>query len=249
MTGNLIRLDSTDSTNTYLKKLAEEGAADGTAVTAERQIAGRGRTGNRFASESGGLYLSYLIRTDDLEIRETTSITTKTAVAAISALKDALGICAGIKWVNDIILNRKKLGGILVEAGHLEYGRIPYVVTGIGINVNQEHFPVSISEIATSLYLETGIQYAVDELADAVLGQLDRLRRNRTEQDAAYLQEYRRFCETVGRTVCFERNGKQMICQAAGITDDYGLLVQHRDGSEEVLRSGEVHVRGLEGYL
>ena len=259
-----VYLESADSTNTWLKNRMLSGAdplaEDGTAVLARYQTAGRGRTGNSFASADGGMYLSMVIGTEMLELNEITSLTPKIAVAVSRALEETSGVLTGIKWVNDIILDGKKLGGILVEAGHLSEGRIPYVIAGIGINVNQESFPGEISDVAVSLKMRSGKTFSVEEIADAVLRHLDVLRKelkkkirseDSTESDCpdAYLKEYREKCVTTGRTVCFERNGVREVCTAERITEDYGLLVRHPDGTEEILRSGDVHVRGLEGYI
>ncbi|MDO5444184.1 MAG: biotin--[acetyl-CoA-carboxylase] ligase [Eubacteriales bacterium] len=246
----IIYLDSVDSTNTYLKNMALNGAENGTAVIALKQTAGRGRTGNSFVSDEGGLYLSVLIDTHCLEIPETTALTSCTAVAVAHALKDAVGITPGIKWVNDMILNEKKLGGILVEAGRIADGRIPYVVAGIGINVNQGRFPETIAGMAASIRRETGEKYPVDAVSGAIIARMDELITNISSNNlGGYLKEYRELCVTVGRTVVFERNGQIITAEAKKITEDYGLLVTYRDGTEEILRCGDVHVRGLEGYV
>ena len=111
MSGKIIHLESVDSTNTYLKKMTSEGAEDGTVVVAKRQTAGRGRSGNSFVSEDGGLYCSMLIRTAELNLAETTTLTTKVSVAVARALEEICEVYAGIKWVNDLILNGKKIAG------------------------------------------------------------------------------------------------------------------------------------------
>ena len=248
----LIRLECVDSTNTYLKKLAQEGAADGTVVAASRQSGGRGRTGNSFSSEEGGLYLSMLMRTEHLALADVTGITSKAAVETVRALFSAYGICAEVKWVNDLILNRKKLGGILVEAGKMTSGgRIPWVVAGVGINVNQRAFPEEIKEKATSLFLETGFPREVDSLVSALTDRLNFLREHLAspEEASAYLAEYRGICTTVGSEISFIREGAVQCCTAVGVDDSYGLIVRYPDSSSEILRSGEVSVRGIAGYV
>lgn len=248
----LIFLDCVDSTNTYLKKLAQEGAADGTVVIASRQSGGRGRTGNSFASEEGGLYLSMLMRTEHLTLSDVTAITSRAAVESVRALFSAYGICAEIKWVNDLILNRKKLGGILVEAGTMSPGgEIPWVVVGVGINVNQRTFPDEIQGKATSLFLETGFPWEIDALQAALVDRLEFLRENLASQEesAAWLAEYRGICSTVGSELTFQREGAVHSCRALGLDDSYGLIVQYPDAATEVLRSGEISVRGIAGYV
>lgn len=249
---DLIRLECVDSTNTYLKNLAQEGAEDGTVVVASRQSGGRGRTGNRFASNEGGLYLSMLVRTEHLSLSDITGITSKAAVESVRALFSAFGICAEIKWVNDLILNRKKLGGILVEAGAMSPdGKIPWVVVGIGINVNQRIFPEEIRDKATSLFLESGFPWETDALMSALIDRLNFLRQNLSSQEesAVYLAEYRGICSTVGSELTFLRDGAVHSCRALGLDDSYGLIVQYPDATTEVLRSGEISVRGIAGYV
>ena len=281
---NTIILDCIDSTNNYLKKLAKEGAADGTAVIARRQTAGKGRCGNSFQSDLGGLYMSMLVRTEGLLLSDVTSITTKTAVAVAKGIELSAGVPCGIKWVNDIVLNRKKICGILVEAGPLKQNlrtaenistssedpysskdfsarvntvqneyqpevSIPYVVIGVGINVNTCEFADDISSVATSLKLETGRELNIEDVANAVISSLDKLREHLTDRDSYYLEQYRYLCATTGKNVTFVRDGIQHTCYADSISDDYGLKVFNSDGSTEILRSGEVHVRGLEGYV
>lgn len=259
-----VYLDSTDSTNTWMKNLVLSGTdsfvEDGTAVIARKQTAGRGRTGNSFASEDGGLYLSMLIRTEKQTLDRIVRMTPRIAVAVSQALEESTGVLNGIKWVNDLILDKRKLGGILVEAGHMINGRFPYVIAGIGININQEHFPAAISDVAVSLRMHREKIFSVEEIADAVLRHLDLLREALREEEQAtvstcrsspdhYLNEYRKRCVTTGMTVCFERNGICERCLAEEITEDYGLTVRYPDGRSEILRSGDVHVRGLEGYI
>ena len=248
--GKRIYLDSVDSTNTYLKKLALNGAENGTVVIASRQTSGRGRTGNSFASDEGGLYLSILMDTHSLEIPETTTLTSCIAVETVHALKNSAGINPGIKWVNDIVLERKKLGGILVEAGRISSGKIPFIVAGIGINVNQEIFPDTIAGIATSVRRETGKSCSIGAVSEEIITRMNKLIADISSGNiGGYLTEYRDLCITAGRTVIFEKNGQMLTASAKSITEDYGLLVAYRDGTEEVLHCGDVHVRGLEGYV
>ena len=271
----IIHLKSVDSTNLYLKKLAAAGAEDGTVVTADTQSAGHGRAGNPFSSEEGGLYFSYLMRTAGLSVEETVSVTTRTAVAVVDALYEACGIQAGIKWINDIILNSRKLAGILVEAGPFENGSIPYVVIGIGINVNRTEFPPELASVAVSVKQETGGDQSIPRVIDALVSALNEMREEYrckssggtpaggqdrgagnnagekpTPRDCGgFMERYRRLCVTLGRDVVRERDGERCVCRAEDITDDGGLLVVYPDGSREVLRAGDTRVRGLEGYV
>lgn len=246
----LILLDSVDSTNTYLKKLAYEDAPGGTAVAAAIQTAGRGRSsGNSFISEPGGLYYSYLLRTSPLSPAEASTLTAKTAVAVVRALDEFIPDSAGIKWVNDIMLNGRKLCGILTEAGHAENGLIPFAVIGIGINVNQSSFPDEISGKATSIFLETGKKTDIRLVADAVTAHLDYLAKHLADDSAAYFEEYQARCISIGKNVLAIRNNTEELCFATGISSNYGLAVTFSDGRKEILTSGEARIRGACGYI
>ena len=244
---NIILLDEVDSTNSYLKERAGQ-FPDGTVVIARRQTCGRGRTGKTFVSADGGLYLSYLLNTGNLTVKDTISVTSKAAVAVSDAIFKATGIRTQIKWVNDIILNSRKICGILVDPGKFENGIIPYVIIGIGININQNNFPAEIGNIASSFRLEVGREYDVGTIAEAIIKELDNLSCN-IHNDQDYIKRYRDNCCTIGREILFEREGEKISAVAIGITDDYGLIVKYDDEIIDVLKAGEVSVRGIAGYV
>ena len=131
-----------DSTNRQLKELAESGAPEGTVVIAEAQSNGRGRLGRSFFSSQGsGIYMSILLR-PEIELQNAVRLTSMTAVAVAEAIERVCEIPARIKWVNDIFLNKKKVCGILVEAGiDAVEQKLNYAVVGIGINVGKMEFP------------------------------------------------------------------------------------------------------------
>ncbi len=248
---NLICLDSVDSTNSYAKRLADEGAPHGTVVLAETQLGGRGRLGNSFSSPAGkGLYLSAILR-PEMEPVQAVNLTAWTAVTVCNALERATGVRPGIKWTNDIILNGRKLCGILTEMGlEAESGRLQFVVVGIGINVSQteEDFGEELAQKAISL-AQAGYSLRRAELAAAVIRDLDRLDRDFPQEKQAYLERYRRDCLTVGRPVRLLQRGAVREAFAQGIDDQFALVVRLPDGTEQTVTSGDVSVRGLEGYI
>ena len=147
----LIVLPEVDSTNTYLKQLASNGAPDETAVLSIRQTAGRGRRGRSFLSEPGGLYLSYLIRPHE-SAQELLHLTALAGLCVCNAVRQVTGMQPSIKWPNDPVLNGKKLCGILTELSvSLETQEPEYVVIGIGINCNQTQFPQEL-DMATGVF-------------------------------------------------------------------------------------------------
>lgn len=247
---SLIRLESVGSTNDHLKALARAGAPSGTAVLADVQTAGRGRLGRSFLSPAGeGVYLSVLLR-PDCSAEAALQLTAWTAAAVCRALERCCGLSAGIKWVNDIILNGRKLGGILCETSMRgDSGRVDYVVAGVGLNVLQGGFPPELALTATSLLLETGRRFSRDAVAAALISELDRMGAEFPAGKERYLREYRAACITTGRDVCFVRDGERHTGTAESIDEDFGLVLRLPDGEREHLRSGEVSVRGLCGYV
>ena len=165
--------DTIDSTNTKAKQLAEEGHPTGTLVVAEKQEAGRGRRGRGFESPAGvGIFMTLVLKPDFAPDRAS-MLTLIAALAVSKAISEKTGVDAGIKWPNDIVMNGRKVCGILTEMSvQLDY--INHVVIGIGINVRNQSFPKEIEQIATSILMETGLRVNRAELIEAVLEQFER---------------------------------------------------------------------------
>ncbi len=241
---HVIRYEQVASTNEVCKQLAARGA-DNTAVTALTQTAGKGRQGRSFQSPAGGLYLSALWRScgsDDL-----LRVTPMAAVAVCRAVERLCGARCGIKWCNDVVLVGRKLCGILTESQLRPDGGAEWLVAGIGVNVEQTAFPADIADTATSLAL-CGYTVNRDALAEAVLEELDGLRGALTCPDA-WRAEYRARCVNIGKAVRVTRGGSVRQAQALDIDSEFGLTVLYENGSRETVRSGEVSVRGLYGYI
>ncbi len=251
-TERIVHLETVDSTNNYLRMLAQEGAPDGFIAVANEQTGGRGRLGRSFQSpKDKGIYLSMLMRPDSLPA-EAVNITAWVAVAMCDAIETVSGVRPGIKWVNDLVMNGKKICGILTEMSvESENGHIQYVITGIGINVNgqENDFSEEIRHIATSLAMETGTEINRAQLACEMIKGLDRLRADWPEKKEAYLSAYRKDCITLGKEVRLLRNGIEKTGAAEDIDNDFGLVVRFSDGRCESITSGEVSVRGLYGYV
>ena len=253
--GDIHVLPTVGSTNTKLKDYARLNAPAGTVVLAEEQTGGKGRRGRAFVSPSGsGIYLSYLL--NPASGRESISeITAWTAVAVRDAISEVCGVTCDIKWVNDLLINKHKICGILTELSVVaETGEIDNVIIGIGINVNQkkEDFPKEIRDVATSISAECcGKIFARADLAACLIRNLDELAANWPSGKARYLEQYREACITTGTKVSvnnlagdISRTGK-----AVRINDDFSLQVLFDDtNAEERVNSGEVSVRGLYGY-
>ena len=245
--------DSVDSTNTVLKGLAAKGAGSGTVVIADHQTGGKGRRGRSFASPSGaGVYLSYLLKPES-GFDKISDLTSWTAVAIADAIRNAYGLDSNIKWVNDLLMNRKKICGILTEASvEGESGFIDTCIIGIGVNVNESEFPAELSDIATSISIENGGElFSRAKLAAEMIRSMDRLASD-WPGSSYYLERYRELNITAGSTITayplMAENGQGRTGKAIAVNDDFSLKVEFSDGSIEDLKSGEVSVRGLYGY-
>ena len=244
-------LDLIDSTNSYLKREAVNGAPNGLVAVANEQTAGRGRSGRRFFSAADcGVYLSVLLR-PHCEPQKTMTLTAHAAVAVCEAIVRACGVETEIKWTNDVILNGRKLCGILTEITlEGETGLVDSVVIGIGVNVNYrpKDFPEELRAVAGSIYSETGVRVDRARLAAEMILALDRMSEAWEQNPYAYLDAYRIRCTTQGKEVRVIRGSTVRDAFALEITDDFALRVRYADGAEEILNSGEVSVRGLYGY-
>jgi len=233
------------STNTVLKSLAAEDAPAGTAVLAAGQTAGRGRLGRSFWSPSAsGLYLSLLLR-PDLAPADAPRLTSCAAVAAAEAVAELSGRETGIKWVNDVYMDGKKICGILTEAGmDLESGQVSYVVVGIGINLRTPvgGFPEEIRHVAGAAFDGLSVPDLRNRLAARVL---DKLADYGADPFSDQLFEaYRKRSFAPGKRITILVPGKEPVqAEALYLNRDYSLQVRLDDGSEQKLASGEVSIR------
>ena len=225
--------DTIDSTNTKAKQLAEEGHPTGTLVVAEKQEAGRGRRGRGFESPAGvGIFMTLIA-----------------ALAVSKAISEKTGQEAGIKWPNDIVMNGKKVCGILTEmSAQLDY--INHVVIGIGINVKNKSFPKEIEQVATSILMETGLQVNRAELIEAVLEQFERYYEIflETEDLSGLVKEYNAHLINMQKQVRVLDPKEPYEAKAMGITPHGELIVDTWEG-RKLVSSGEVSVRGVYGYV
>ena len=240
--------DTLESSNRTAKLLALDGAPHGTLVLTAHQSAGRGRLGRVFESPSGkGVYLSVLLR-PAVPAASAQTATIGAAVAVCRAVQELCGLELGIKWVNDLYYQGKKVCGILTEAGtDLESGRLEWLVVGIGVNVAQTAFPPDIADMAASLAMQ-GYSVSPDALAEVLLEQLTALRQA-LPHPQAWREEYRRRCVNLGRPVRVLRGDASRQAAALDVDQQFGLTVRYENGETETVRSGEVSVRGLYGYI
>ena len=249
----VVCLDTVDSTNSEIKRRAANGAAEGLAVLSDEQTAGRGRRGNAFQSLKGkGLFCSVLLR-PQVALDALSQLTAWTAVAVCRAIEACCGLTCGIKWTNDIILDGKKLCGILTELEfEAESAAAVAVVVGVGVNVGQTEadFGPDLSPIAASLTQALGRPVRRAELAVHLLTALDEMYAAFPQGKHEYLAEYRRRCVTTGHEVALVRpDGGREPAFAREVDDDFALVCRLPDGTERTVTAGEVSVRGLLGYV
>lgn len=244
-------LEEIDSTNSYLKREALAGAPHGTVAVANCQTAGRGRMTRSFQSPPGkGVYLSILLR-PQLPPGELMGVTGMTAVAVCAAVEKAAGIRPQIKWTNDLVLNGRKICGILTEmAVESESGLTQSLVIGAGVNVSHTavDFGPEVSKMATSLVQE-GYTVSRPALAAAMIEEFNRLSGALGGGIRPWVDAYRQDCVTLGRPVRLTWTDGQTQAEALDIDEQFGLVVRLPDGTETVVRTGEVSVRGLYGYV
>lgn len=221
-----------DSTNAVLKELAQNGAKDGTVVVAWSQSAGRGRLGRNFASPKGGLYMSILLPFD-----ETMTITAKAAVAVKKAVAGVTDKRVSIKWVNDIILDGKKLCGILAEAVK------DHIVLGIGLNFSTriKDLPEDVQKIATSIY--RGPENEESDSMDLVNAIVKEIVELAETKDTLWLGEYRSASTLIGKNVNIIQADKVVGSGTVTEIDNNCALHIMDNGVETVLSTGEVTIR------
>lgn len=242
---------SLGSTNDHLRLLAAEGAPHGTVVIAGHQTNGHGRMGRSFQSPEGlGVYLSILLRPDCLPT-ELMHLTCAAAVAMCDTVEAAAGFRPGIKWTNDLVFNRRKLGGILTELRLSPRGKVESAIIGIGINCRQTEadFPPEIRRIAASLSMVTGNPVETASVAAAMMEALARMDAILLTDREGILARYRQDCVTLGQEISLVRGAEIRHGKALDLDENGGLIVAFSDGKTEAVNSGEVSIRGMYGYV
>ncbi len=231
------RVEETDSTNTQLKRMATVGAPEGTVLIADRQTDGHGRMGRTFHSPGGGLYMSVLLRRPMAE-GVSPLWTVAAAVAAAEACEQLCGEAVGIKWVNDLYLNERKVCGILAESMTDLATETMCTVVGFGVNITPppHGFAAEIAHTAGAL-CTVAPPDARDRLAETLLSHFAAYAADLEAR--TFLDGYRARSVLCGRTVTFYENGVPHIVAVQGVDDNGGLVVEE-GGVIRVLAAGEV---------
>ena len=238
-----IHLDEVASTNDYLK---QGDFADGTAVIADRQTAGKGRQGKSWSEAPVGqaMYLSVLFHSMKISDMGLLPLLCGLATAR------SLGAAARIKWPNDVVVSRKKICGILTEMT-MKQDKIGCAVIGVGINVNMESFPEEMADKATSLYLESGHPFDRAQVVGLVMKHFEENyeRFVQTEDLSGLKPDYEKMLANLNQPVRVLDQNDPYEGIARGINAGGELLVERADGTVEEVNSGEVSVRGLYSYV
>ncbi|MDI6800082.1 MAG: biotin--[acetyl-CoA-carboxylase] ligase [Actinomycetota bacterium] len=233
--------DKIASTNLAAKRYALDGAAHGTLIVAETQTGGKGRLGRTWHSPEGGIWISLIAR-PKISVNEAAKFTPMTTLAVALAIGKAAGLEAMVKWPNDILVNGRKVAGILTEMG-AELERVSFLVIGIGINVNlsASYLPSELEGKATTLMDEMGAKVDRARLLRAILDEIDlTYARFLKGEYLAILDELKAVSATLGQTVTAVSGSKKVSGQALGFDELGGLLIGLSNGTIETVYSGEI---------
>ena len=245
---NYIHKESLSSTNDMAKELAYK-VPDGTVIVAEEQTKGRGRMGRSWFSEKSSCILTSVILKPQIRPEKTVALTQVAALTVVKAIEEVCSVKTKIKWPNDIILNSKKVCGILTEMSS-EIDVVNYIVIGIGINVNCTEFPDDLKEKATSLQLELEKPVDRKKLLASLLNNLEIYYKEYEEKGFESLRPL--ILEnsiTIGKEVRVIYTDREIRGQAIAIDKEGKLVIKTEKGEKMAILSGEVSVRGLLDYI
>lgn len=260
---NVIFYDVTDSTNTRAKDFGNKNSVDGTLVISDTQTSGKGRIGRSFSSpQKDGIYMSILLR-PNIDPGSISQLTLISALAVCDALSEFTHETLQIKWPNDILINQKKVVGILTEANW--NSSLNYVVIGIGINVNNAVFPSDIKNTATSLYLSCNKEFNRKNILYCVLTKLSSYYSDFLNHDnlsyiidkynshlinynsEVFIIPHRLTTDAANPYLIDTSDLESYLC--LGINDKGDLICKDKNNNLHIVNSGEVSIRGLHGYI
>ena len=250
MAKEVVLLEETGSTNVEAARLAQQGRDHGTVVIADRQTCGKGRRGRSWHTPGNtSIAMSFLLK-PQLEAEYASMLTLVQAMAVAEAVEEVTALKSQIKWPNDILINEKKVCGILTEM-NLNGSEIASVIIGTGINVNQESFPEEIREIATSLKKESGEEQCREKLVGVLCKKFEQYYEQflTTKDLSGIVEEYNARLVSAGRSVRVLDPKGEYTGEAMGINAQGELQVRQDNGNVINVYAGEVSVRGIYGYV
>lgn len=236
---HIIHFDTIDSTNKKAKELASKGAEDGTIIISEIQESGSGRFKRVWASPKGGIWFSMILR-PNIVPTECTKLTQITAAAMYKSLLN-FGVNVNIKWPNDIVLNDKKLCGILTEL-KCDLETVDYLIIGVGLNVNIENFDDEINSIATSLKIEFNKDFNRTKIISSFLNTFEELynqfvNNGDISETIAICRDHSNLFGKKARLITCN-NEEEVTCLR--LSDEGNLIVKSSQGNEKAVLSGEI---------
>jgi BirA family biotin operon repressor/biotin-[acetyl-CoA-carboxylase] ligase len=251
MKTRFIYKETIDSTNDEIRRRAEAGEEEGLVISAGEQTKGKGRSGHSWSSPKHNSIATSILLRPDMEVEAVSQITIVAAMAVSRAIEKLYSLETNIKWPNDVVISGKKICGILTEMMP-QNNRSKYVIVGIGINVHDEFFPKEIAEIATSIDIELGGRGrgSRSELTQALWAEFGKLYEIflQTQNLEGLKEEYNKKLINIEKTVHVMSPQGDYDAISKGI-DGNGRLLVSREGKMERIDSGEVHIRGLYGYV
>ncbi|HHU64142.1 MAG TPA: biotin--[acetyl-CoA-carboxylase] ligase [Clostridiales bacterium] len=238
--------DSIHSTNRLAKELAEEGSVEGTVVIADSQTDGKGRMGRHWISPpAGGLWMSIILR-PDIKPNNVACLTLVIGLAICKALRKLTHLDIGLKWPNDLVINGRKVCGILMELS-AEVDRVNYIIAGIGLNVNfkSRHFPGELRSTATSLYIESGQRYGRKEVALQMLYSIEQhyIGFLQTKSLGKMKEEYKKLSIVLGKDVVITTPEKNLYGRVVDFYDDGSILLVDDGNEQHKILTGDVSLR------
>ena len=243
----LKQFDVLQSTNVTAVAFAKEGAPEGTVIVAERQEGGRGRMQRVWSSPKGGLWFTIILR-PQIDPQYVAQVTLLAGVAVVKALRKLYATDAiMIKWPNDLLLNGKKICGILSEMQLNENGSIDYAIVGIGVNVDlkPQDFPEELRNTAASLNLSFGKNYTCTEVLDNILQEFASLYQKWLVEGASVILEpWKELNCTLNRKVFVKDNDEVIFSgEVVAINEEGAIIVRNEEGESQSFDFGEISIR------
>ncbi|MEM3789137.1 MAG: biotin--[acetyl-CoA-carboxylase] ligase [Candidatus Bathyarchaeia archaeon] len=236
------------STNDWARELAELGAPEGTVAIAEIQTVGRGRLGRKWLSPKGGLWFSIILK-PKLKPPETVKLVFLAGLAVAEAIRELYGLKAETKWPNDVLVDGRKVCGILSEMKTIGE-KVDYAIIGIGVNANidvEKDFPKELSETATSIQKALGRRIALEELFKALLEKVDNFYQIFFKEGfTPILKEWKRYASFLGCAVEVSIDDERLEGIASDVDDSGALVLRLEDGSVKRVFVGEISLQFLE---
>ena len=242
----IIHLDTIDSTNSYAKTIGES-CDDGTVITCENQLGGRGRLGKQWESQTGSMCMTIVLK-PKIDLFQVAKIT-QVCAAAIALSLAELKVDVKIKWPNDLMMNNKKICGILTEMNS-DKNHVNYVVVGMGLNVNNlyEDFPYEIRSTATSILNETGKHIKRSVIASKIMNNFEILYTEFVKNNnfKLSLDICKNKSNVIGKKINLIKNKEITVAKALDLGEDGDLIVQYENGEIDSIISGEISVRTVD---